>query len=117
MSSNTKNETKPDNDAGCAVAAGSALVDRLRADADWWAKWGKGAINDRGIAEVKPDLLRAAAEEIERPWTALSAALPVLEEHAEEERTFWGKDDKHGLGREAEEIHQQAKAALSPNTD
>jgi hypothetical protein len=45
---------------------------------------------------------------------ALSAAISVLDEHAEEERTFWGVEDKHGLAREAEQIYEQAKAALSP---
>ena len=49
------------------------LVQRLRADADWWAKWGKGAINGRGMAEVRPELLRAAADEIARLRTALTA--------------------------------------------
>ena len=43
-------------------------------------------------------------------------ALPVLDEHAEEERKFWGAEDKHGLASEAEKIHEQARAALSsPN--
>ena len=103
-----------------AVSVGSSdgfgdLVARLREDANWWDKWGKGAINKRAIAEVKPDLLRAAADEIERLRVALKAALPVLDEHAEDERSFWGDEDKHGMAREAEQIHEQAKAALSPN--
>jgi len=47
---------------------------------------------------------------------ALTAALSVLDEHAEEERKFWGAEDKHGLASEAEKIHDQARAALSsPN--
>lgn len=46
---------------------------------------------------------------------ALRAALPVLEEHAEEERTFWGAEDKHGIAAEAEKIFQDAKAALLEN--
>ena len=47
---------------------------------------------------------------------ALTAALSVLDEHAEEERKFWGAEDKHGLASEAEKIHEQARAALSsPN--
>ena len=47
---------------------------------------------------------------------ALTEALPVLDEHAEEERKFWGAEDKHGLASEAEKIHEQARAALSsPN--
>lgn len=112
---NTIQPAMPDSRTDKGVGCGE-LVRRLRDDADWWDKWGKGAINKRAIAEVKPDLLRAAANEIERLRTALAAALPVLEEHADEERVFWG-DDKHGLAREAEEIHQQAKAALSPNME
>lgn len=46
---------------------------------------------------------------------ALAAALPVLEEHAADERSFWGPDDKHGLAADAEKIYEQAKAALASN--
>ena len=52
---------------------------------------------------------------IETLKAALRAAIPVLEEHAENERTFWGSDDKHGLAAEAEKILKQAQTALSEN--
>lgn len=48
----------------------------------------------------------------EKLRAALEKALPVLEEHAEEERVFWGKRDEHGLAADAELIYAEAKAAL-----
>jgi len=52
---------------------------------------------------------------IETLTAALRAAIPVLEEHAEDERAFWGSDDKHGLAAEAEKILNDAQTALSEN--
>ena len=54
--------------------------------------------------------------QIEKIAAALRAAIPVLEEHAEDERAFWGTEDKHGLAAEAEKILQDAQAALGVNT-
>lgn len=51
----------------------------------------------------------------QRLRAALVAALPVLEEHATDERAFWGADDKHGFAAEAEGVYEQAKAALVSN--
>lgn len=116
MSGDKVTEQPPAVSVGSSDGFGDLAV-RLRADADWWDKWGKGASNKRAIAEVKPDLLRAAAAEIERLRCALKAALPVLDENAEDERSFWGAEDKHGMAREAEQVHEQAKAALSPNAE
>lgn len=49
------------------------------------------------------------ARQLER---ALTAALPILEEHAEDERSFWGEEDKHGIAREAEQVYERAKEVL-----
>lgn len=55
----------------------------------------------------------STSHEFEQLRAALTTALPVLEDHAKEERSFWGAEDKHGLAGEAELIFEQAKKALS----
>lgn len=59
-----------------------------------------------------PKTLSEAIEQLTKARSALEKALPVLEEHAEDERTFWGAEDKHGMARDAETIHAEAKAVL-----
>jgi hypothetical protein len=43
----------------------------------------------------------------------LADALPILEEHAADERAFWGTDDRQGLARDAEQLYGRAKDALA----
>jgi len=53
--------------------------------------------------------------EIESLRKALSNALTVLEENAADECKFWGDDSP--FAKDAVEIYEQAKAALSNKTD
>lgn len=59
-------------------------------------------------------LSRELEREHAKVHAALAKALPVLEENAESERSFWGAGDKHKLAAEAEAIYAEAKAALQP---
>ena len=107
--------TKPaseDRSPRCAVAPCSALDGTARLCRTLYLR--KEEPRDY-IGGSEARMLHDAAEEIERLRAALKAALPVLDEHADDERSFWGAEDKHGLGRDAEQIYQQAKTALSPN--
>lgn len=65
------------------------------------------------IIAQQADEMAALQRRVNRLEAILSCALLVLEEHAEDERSFWGEEDKHGLAREAEQIYEAAKAALA----
>lgn len=56
----------------------------------------------------------AAEEKAERLHAALKRGLDVLEENADEETIFWGKDSPFAV--DAREIFEQAKAALPNNS-
>lgn len=57
----------------------------------------------------------AHGERMAAGWLVLKDALEVLETHANDERDFWGKEDKHGFAGRAADIYHRAVAALSPN--
>jgi hypothetical protein len=65
---------------------------------------------EKSVIESRAASLRLAAE---LAISALEAALPTLEEHAEEEREFWGETDKHGDAAQAEKVLKNARHALS----
>lgn len=44
---------------------------------------------------------------------AMEAALPTLEENADNEAAFWGKQDKHGIATDANRVFDKARAALA----
>lgn len=59
--------------------------------------------------------LKKRLRELEHRVTALTSALtnalPALEENADDECAFWGED--HSLAQDAVKIHEDAKAALA----
>lgn len=116
---------KTDKPAGQTDAQrGAASLSVAEGSADWQAQVDALIDHTRSFVALPTDAcvmtslaaqVLLARKQIARLRVALQMALPVLDEHAEDERSFWGDEDKHGLARDAEKLHEVAKAALSPN--
>lgn len=64
-------------------------------------------------AQLREQIVQMTAELV-RLKDFVRATIPVLDECAEDERTFWGKEDKHGIAAASEQLLITAKASLEP---
>jgi hypothetical protein len=64
---------------------------------------------DRDEAAANAALIQHAPE----LFAALAAAIDTLEEHADDERKFYGAEDKHGIAEAAEEVLRRAREAMA----
>ena len=90
------------NQFACHAADIAGLKDPTKIARHIWYKtdgWEHG-----GSAISWEEKAEELEEELEEAREALQKAIPILEEHAEEERIFWGEEDKHGIASEAESV-------------